>query len=112
MATSHLKVRFEKMEWQQQLGNLASTLGRLSSSVVSSKNDDYIINLFQEAALFIEWAAPNVPEPHLLELATMQKELLALKQAWPIPGIGAFVALYARNRSDRLLEITGLVRAR
>jgi hypothetical protein len=63
----------------------------------------------QEAASFIEWGASCVPGNFLLELATMQKEVLAWKRVWPLAAARPLLALYARNRSDRLLEMAGLM---
>jgi hypothetical protein len=39
----------------------------------------------------------------------MQKEVLAWKRLWPLDAARPLFALYARNRSDRLLEMAGLV---
>ncbi len=39
----------------------------------------------------------------------MQKEILAWKQIWPLNTARPLLTLYTRNRSDRLLEMTGLI---
>ena len=109
MDVKHLQARFEKLDWQQQLGNLASTLARVSSRASLPEHDRLVIDLLQEAALFIEWGAPRVPSTFLLELATMQKEVLAWKQVWPLEAARPLLTLYARNRSDRLLEMAELM---
>ncbi|HLF87538.1 MAG TPA: hypothetical protein VI451_01200 [Anaerolineales bacterium] len=109
MAPKKVKERFEKMEWSRQLGNLASTLGRVSTRAIASENDELTKSLLHEAILFIEWSAPHVPETYHLELAIMQRELLAWKRAWPLDPARPILALEARNRSDRLLQMAGLV---
>jgi hypothetical protein len=63
----------------------------------------------REAALMIEWSAANVPEDFLLELAAMQRELLAWKRAFPIEAIRNLLALHTRNQSDRLLQMAGIL---
>jgi hypothetical protein len=108
MDVRHLQARFEKLDWQKQLGNLASTLARVSSRASLPEHDHLVIDLLQEAALFIEWGVPRIPSTFLLELATMQKEILAWKRVWPLEAARPLLALYARNRSDRLLEMAEL----
>jgi hypothetical protein len=76
---------------------------------VRPEYDDLVINLLWEAALFVEWSAPQIPNGCLLELAALQKELLAWRRLWPVAGARPLLALYARNRSDRLLQMVGLV---
>jgi hypothetical protein len=109
MDMQHLQERFERLDWRQQLGNLVSTLARVSTRASSPEYDNLIIDLLQEAALFIEWGAPRVPETCLLKLATMQKEILAWKRIWPLTAARPLLTLYARNRSNRLLEIAELI---
>ena len=109
MDVSYLQERFAQLDWRQQLGNLASTFARAATRASSPEHDKLVVDLLQEAALLIEWGARGVPEPFLLELATMQKEVLAWKRTWPLDAARPLLALYARNRSDRLLEMAGLV---
>ena len=110
MGTESLQERFKRMDWRQQLGNLASTLARVSTRAASQAHDDLTVDLLQEAALFIEWGAQNAPENFLLELAAMQKEILTWRRTWPLSGARPLLAMFARNRSDRLLEMTGLLK--
>jgi hypothetical protein len=109
MTPKKVKERFEKMEWPRQLGNLASTLGRISTRAVVAENDELTKNLLHEAILFIEWSIIYVPETYHLELALMQRELIAWKHLWPLDPARSLLALEARNRSDRLLQMAGLV---
>lgn len=101
--------RYKQLSWQQQLGNLASTLSRIATQVTSPDSDKLVAESLREAALLIEWSAPNVPPDFLPELAAMQREMLAWHQAWPIPNTGALLALHTRNQSDRLLQMAGLL---
>jgi hypothetical protein len=109
MPEESLQERFENLDWRQQLGNLASTLARISTRASHPKYDDLVASLLQEAALFVEWGAPHVPESFLLELATTQMEILAWKRAWPLADARPLLALFARNRSDRLLQMAGFL---
>jgi hypothetical protein len=99
--------RYTKMNWQQQLGNMASTLARVSNNAPVSAHDEVVVRCLREAACFIEWSAPNVPSEFLLELAAMQRELLAWQRAWPIEAARSLLALHARSQSDRILQMAG-----
>jgi len=54
-----LHERYESLDWPQQLGNLASTLARVSARASSAQHDALVIDLLREAALLIEWSAPH-----------------------------------------------------
>jgi len=43
-------------------------------------------------------------------MAAMQRELLAWWRIWPLDQTRPLLALYARNTSDRVLHMAGLVR--
>jgi hypothetical protein len=101
--------RFVQLTWQQQLGNLASTLARISSQATSAESDKLVTDSLREAALLIEWSAPNVPPDFLLELAAMQREVLAWHRCWPLDDARSLLALHSRNQSDRLLQMAGLL---
>ena len=107
--TREFRERFQRMEWQRQLGNLASTMARIAAGAPLPQRDPLVADLLREAALFIEWTAPKVPQDFLVELAALQREVLAWRKAWPIEGARPLLALEARNRSDRLLQMAGLV---
>jgi hypothetical protein len=73
MKRQALYSRFKTLEWQQQLGNLASTLASLSKRATVPQHDVLTSTLLREAALMIEWCAANIPKNYLLELAAMQR---------------------------------------
>ncbi len=101
--------RYTKLDWSHQVGNLASTLARISSRALTPRYDTLVTDLLREAALFIEWSAASVPQSLLLDLASLQSECLAWQRVWPPDASGlpqsarSLLALYARNASDRLL---------
>ncbi len=101
--------RYVKLDWPHQIGNLASTLARISSRAESPQYDELVADLLREAALFIEWSAPHVPENLLLDLAALQRECLAWRNAWPLDSSRALLSLQARNASDRLLQRADLI---
>ena len=80
MERQALYERFQTLDWQQQLGNLASTLAKIATQSTKHKQDKLTSLLLREAALMIEWCATNVPQNFCLELAGMQKELLAWRR--------------------------------
>ena len=109
MDIKSLYKRDTELTWQQQLGNLASTLARISSQAPLSESDELVTASLREAALLIEWSAPNVPAEFLLELAAMQREMLAWHRRWPIDEARSLLSLHTRNQSDRLLQLAGLL---
>ena len=103
-----LRERFVQLDWPQQLGNLASTLARISTRAVSPQHDELVADMLREAALFIEWSAPKVPLSLLLDLAPLQRELLVWHRLWPQDRLRPLLSLQARHASDRLLRQAGL----
>ena len=104
MEQAQLQQRYQQLDWRQQIGNLASTLARISSRSVSPTYDDLVSNLLREAALFIEWSAPHVPEVLLLDLAPLQREMLLWRRLWPQDALRPLLSVQARHISDRLLR--------
>jgi hypothetical protein len=109
MIQKRLYERYSLLPWTHQLGNLASTLARIASRVHEPRHDDLVDSLLREAATFIEWSAPHVPAGLLIDLAAMQREILAWHRIWPHDVVRPIIALYARDASDRLLVKAGLV---
>lgn len=101
--------RFKTLTWQQQLGNLASTLATISSHSTVPQHDKLTRHLLREAALLIEWCAPNVPPDLCLELAPLQKELMGWQKIFPVEEVRSLLSLQTRHRSDRILQISGLL---
>ncbi len=107
MNLDSLEKKFKKMPWQRQMGNLASTLGRVSNHAKSTESDRIVLNGLREATHIIEWSVPDVPPEFGFELANMQRELRAWWRVWPVEGARHLLALHARNQSDRLLQMAG-----
>jgi hypothetical protein len=109
MERQGLYERFKNLEWQQQLGNLASTLATVSTQSTIQQQDKLTCHLLREAALMIEWCAKDVPVDFHLELAAIQKECLAWRRAFPIETARSLLSIHARHQSERLLQIAGLL---
>lgn len=104
-----LRERYASLDWSQQMGNLASTLARISSRAASAQYDALVRDLLREAALFVEWSATKAPPEMLPDLASLQRECLAWQKIWPQDASRSLLSLYARNASDRLLRMAGLM---
>lgn len=63
MDIQNLQERFEKLDWKQQLGNLASTLARVSRQASSPEYDNLVIDLLQEAAFSSSGVLLMLPRP-------------------------------------------------
>lgn len=109
MERQALYERFKTLDWQQQLGNLASTLATISTQSTIQAQDKLTSHLLREAALMIEWCAKNVPTDFHLELAAIQKECLAWIIAFPIESARNLLSIHARHQSERVLQMAGLL---
>ena len=108
MSQSSLLERYQQMAWPQQLGNLASTLARVSSRCSRPEYDPLVANLLREAALLIEWSARHTPPTAHPDLAAMQREVVAWRENWPLDQARPLLALRARQMSEALLSVAGL----
>jgi hypothetical protein len=99
--------RIKTQTWQQQLGNLASTLATISTQATIPKQDKLTNYLLRDAALIIEWCAKNVAEKFHLELAATQKECLAWRKIFPQEATRNLLSIHTRHQSERIIEMTG-----
>lgn len=106
-----LKARYDRLDWRQRLGNLASTLARSATVSANSQSVTLASDLLREGMWIIEWSAPDAPLDVLAELAPMQLELGLLRQAWARDprAVQPILAFRARIMSDRVLELSGLL---
>ena len=88
-----------------RLGNLASSLLRLSNWVRMRQRDDAIIDLLREIAWFMEWDRGLA----YAELADMQREICRWRRVWPVEQARNILALRALQMSNRILEWSGLL---
>jgi hypothetical protein len=89
-----------------RMGNLASDLLRLSGWIQMRHKDDAIIDLMREIAWFMEWNGDLA----LPELADMQREICRWRRIWPLERAPSVLSLRARQMSNRILELSGLMK--
>ncbi len=109
MERQSLYEKISQLTWQQQLGNLASTLAKISTQATEPSLDKLTSYLLREAALIIEWSAKNVPQQFHLELAAIQKECLEWKKVFPIEDARIILSINTRYHSHKILHIAGLL---
>jgi hypothetical protein len=109
-----LRERYLRDDWPIRLGNLASTLGRLSSAVSNPKTLTTVAAAVREGMLLIEWNLHQTPPEILIELASMQAELGLWASSWKEIGestsLRALLSRRARDMSDRVLQLSGLLK--
>jgi len=86
------------------MGNMASSLLRLSQWVQKRHRDEAIIDLMREIAWFMEWNGDLA----LAELADMQREICRWRRVWPVEQARPILSLRALQMSKRILDLSGL----
>jgi len=100
-----MRDRYLRDESPVRMGNLASSLLRLSQWVQLRHNNEAIIDLMREVAWFMEWNGDLAST----ELADMQREICRWRRIWPLEQARAILVFRARQMSNRVLELSGLV---
>lgn len=101
-----MRERFLQDEGPVRLGNLASNLLRLSQWVLMGEKEERIVELMREIAWMMEWCG-DLGNPDLVD---MQREICRMRRRWPMEkGKNLSLAFHARQMSDRLLELSGLL---
>jgi len=100
-----MRDRFLQDEGSIRLGHLASNLLRLSQWVLSGEKEERVIELMREIAWMMEWSGDLA----IKEIVDMQREICRWRQLWPIEKAKTLLAFRARQMSDRLLKISGLL---
>ncbi len=103
-----LRQRFTRDNYQVRMGNLASNLLRLSSTVKRGGHPDLEKKLLWEICWMAEWIGENTP----VEIADMQRELCRWRRVWPLKPARSLLALRSGKLSDIVLELSGLVASR
>jgi hypothetical protein len=101
-----MRERYLRDERRVRMGNLASSLLRLSNWVRIRQKDEAIIDLMREIAWFMEWNEDFAS----VELADMQREICRWRRIWPVEEARTILALRALQMSNRILELSGLVK--
>jgi hypothetical protein len=101
---SKIRERYMRDSAPVRLGNLASSLLRLSKWVKIKQRDNSVIDLMREIAWFMEWNG----DLSLVEIVDMQREVCRWRRRWPIDSRRSEVELRAIQMSNRVLELSGL----
>jgi len=99
-----LRERYLRDEGPVRLGNLASSLLRLSSWVRMGHSNEAVIDLMREIAWLMEWSGDLAS----VELVNMQREICRWRRIWPVEEARSILAFRALQMSNRLLELSGL----
>jgi len=97
--------RYLRNGWSIRMGNLASSLLRLSDWVRMRQKDEAIIDLMREIAWFMEWNGDMAS----MELADMQREVCRWRRVWPVEEARGMLAFRARQMSNQVLRLSGLL---
>jgi hypothetical protein len=113
MIAQHSRKRFLRDEMAVRLGNLASSLSRLSTLSQRPIQDKTTQALIRECARFIEWTGPEAP-PDLQEyLVDLQVDLARCHLRWA-RGVDEAARQTLKRRakeaSDRVLQDSGLLK--
>jgi len=113
MDWKRLEARYAKLEWQQRLGNLASTLARAATAANNPRTSASVSDLLREGMWVIEWGQADTPLDVLVELVPLQKELGLLKRAWEqdSQAVRPLLAFRSRVMSDQVLKLLDLVQS-
>jgi len=98
---------------ERQLGALAASLARLSSSARSAARVGIIVPMLTECIQFIEWTAWHVSPEIAAELVDLQIMLGIWRKAWPEASLNntqrILLSFQARKWSDQVLDYSGLL---
>ncbi len=100
-----MRERFLRDEIAVRMGNMASSLLRLSQWVKNRHRDEAIIDLMREIAWFMEWSGDLT----LAELADMQREICRWRCVWPVEQVRSMLSFRALQMSNRILKLSGLL---
>lgn len=100
-----MRDRYLQDEGPARLGNLASNLLRLSHWVRIGQKDERVMELMREIAWMMEWSGDLASS----DLADMQREICRWRRIWPMEKAQSLLASRARQMSNRILEMSGLL---
>jgi hypothetical protein len=109
-----LRERYLRDEIPVRLGGLAANLARVKSFSDHPGHGDVVKSLLEESKFLIEWTALDADTGAQAELVDLQVQLARWQQTWASiwddPARRAAVAEQAGVWSERLLEMSGLLR--
>jgi hypothetical protein len=104
---------FAKESSARQLGALAATLARISSSAEKTARTKAIVPMLNECIQFIEWTISRQPETTSRELKNISVMLKLWRDSWEHAQVDehlrVLLSVQAKQWSDRALELSGLL---
>ncbi|MCC7358505.1 MAG: hypothetical protein IT317_03460 [Anaerolineales bacterium] len=98
-----------------RLGGLAANLRRIQAFTRQESGREIVASLLDESKHFIEWTAREAELETAAELVALQGQLARWQTQWPAiwpdPARRAALGEQARQWSDRVLELSGLLAA-
>lgn len=105
--------RFMRDPLERRLGNLASTLGKISSNARNSETPNAVSDLLDEAKHLIEWTAADADSEIAAELVQMQRLITLWQKTWSTvykdKTQRILLATQAKEWSDKALQNSGLI---
>ena len=112
MVPERIRERFLRDPLPVRLGSLAADLARIASFAGDPANARVVASLLEEGKHFAEWAAPEAPLETQAVLADIQVALAVWQRRWLSGAPAATMRTEAKQRSEELLALAGLVRTR
>ena len=98
---------------ERQMGALAASLARISSTARRPARSASVLALFGECMAFIEHTAPRVDPEIGAELADLQVMLALWRESWPeaqrIAAHRTLLSYQAKKWSDRVIDFSGIL---
>lgn len=96
-----------------RLGGIAANLARVASCAESQLNSRAVVDMIYESKFFIEWAAPTAPIETAATLVELQLALVQWQNTFSKqhsdPAVCSVLSKFAREWSERLLQMSGLL---
>lgn len=113
MNESQLRLRYLRDDVPHRMGNLASTLSRLSDFIEFNRPAESILAVLHEGQRFVAWTESDVDGRTAAELQRLALDLQGWRDRWSSSAgdatAAAEVSRSARAWSDRVLELSGLL---
>lgn len=97
----------------RQIGALAATLARVSSSAEKTARTKAIVPMLNECIQFIEWTISRQPETTSRELKNISVMLKLWRDSWEHAQVDehlrTLLSVQAKQWSDRALDLSGLL---
>jgi hypothetical protein len=100
-----MRERYLRDKASVRLGNLASSLLRLSKWVQMKQRDESVVDLMREIAWLMEWSGDLAS----VEIADMQREICRWRLVWPIELARSILSFRALQMSNRVLQMSGFL---